>query len=204
MAALVAGNSYLLLGPLGNVLVNFDGDDLGKTTEDTSVTKIEDIKDIMYSQDGTQPSDHVSTGHLMQFNATFGEVKTALLEKILYSFSSEVTDFSSEDDSGTFGRYIYTSLRDNKAKKLIITATDANGAARTGAENILNFYEALPIIDENIINWGADTQRNLPTRFMIYYNEFGASQVTGGPTGAFGYYGSATVEKVPAIASYPA
>jgi hypothetical protein len=203
MAAIVAGNSYLLLGALGNVLVNFDGDDLGKTTEDTALTKIEDVKDILFSQDGTQPDDHISTGMIMQLNATFGEIKTGLLQKLLYSFSSQVTDFSSEDDSGTFGRYIYTSLRDNKAKKLIITATDENGTARTGAQNILNFYEAVPIIDENIINWGADTQRNLPTRLMIYYSKFGASQVSGGPVGAFGYYGDAAVELVPAIASYP-
>ena len=102
------------------------------------------------------------------------------------------------------GRYIYQSLRDNKQGKLIITATDENGAKRTVDDDILNFYEVVPIIDENIINWGADTQRNLPVRFMIYYSEFGASQVSGGPSGAFGYYGSATTEKVPAIASYPA
>jgi hypothetical protein len=203
MAALVASNSYLLRGPLGNVLINFDGDDLGKTTEDTALTKIEDVKDIIYSQDGTQPADHVSTGMLMQLNATFGEIRTTLLAKILYSFSTQAAD-PSTDDSGTFGRYIYLSLRDNKAKKLIITATDSDGAKRTVDDDILNFYESVPIIDENLINWGADTQRNLPARFVIYYNSFGASQISGGPAGAFGYYGSATTELVPAIAVYPA
>lgn len=203
MATLTASNSYLLRGPLGNVLINFDGDDLGKTTEDTSLSKIEDVKDILYSQDGTQPSDHVSTGMMLQLNATFGEIRTSLLEKILYSFSTQAVDPSS-DDSGTFGRYIYTSLRDNKAKKLIITATDANGAKRTDDDDILNFYEAVPIINENLVNWGADTQRNIPVEFKIYYSEFGASQVSGGPSGAFGYYGNAATELVPAIASYPA
>lgn len=204
MADLVAGNSGLLLGPLGNVLINFDSDNLGKTTADTALTKIEDVKDILYSQDGTQPSDHVPTGMLYQLAATFGEIKTELLEKILYSFSSQVTDPSTEDDSGTFGRFLYQSLRDNKAKKLLVTATDENGDARTGEENILKFYECVPLIDENIINWGADTQRNLPTRFMIYYSVFGASQVSGGPYGAFGYYGDAAQELVPDISVYPA
>jgi hypothetical protein len=203
MAALTASNSYLLRGPLGNVLVNFDGDDLGKTTEDTALTKIEDVKDILYSQDGTQPADHVSTGMLLQLTATFGEVRTTLLEKVLYSYSTQATN-PDVQDSGTFGRYLYTSLRDNKAKKLIVTATDENGAKRTNDDDILNFYEAVPIINENLINWGADTQRNLPVEFKIYYNSFGASQVSGGPTGAFGYYGSATTELVPAIAVYPA
>ncbi len=203
MGVLTASNSFLLQGALGNVLINFGGDDLGKTTEDSQLTKIEDVKDILYSQDGTQPSDHISTGILYQLSATFGKIRTSLLEKILYSFSSEAVDPSS-DDSGTFGRYIYLSLRDNKGAKLIVTATDENGVARTVDDDIMNFYEVVPLIDENIINWGADTQRNLPTRFMIYYSEFGASQVSGGPVGAFGYYGSAVTEKVPAIASYPA
>lgn len=201
MAALVAGNSNLLLGPLGNCRITFDGDELGKTTEDTSLNKIEDVKDILYSQDGTQAADHVPTGILYRLDATFGKIKTALLEKILYSFSSQVTDFSSENDSGTFGRYIYQSLRDNKSGNLIIQATDSNGAARTEAKDTLNFYEAVPIIDENILNWGADTQRNLPAQFYIYYKDFGTSAVSGGPSGAFGYYGSNTAELVPAIGS---
>lgn len=203
MASLEASNSYLLQGPLGNVLINFDGDDLGKTTEDTQLTKIEDVKDIIYSQDGTQPADHVSTGMLMQLSATFAEIRTTLLEKIVYSFSSQATA-PSTDDSGTFGRYIYQSLRDNKQGKLIVTATNENGAKRTNDDDILNFYEVVPLIDENLINWGADTQRNLPARFMIYFSEFGVSQVSGGPSGAFGYYGSASQELVPDISVYPA
>lgn len=198
MAVLVQGNSKLFLGPLGNCRIEFDSDLLGKTTEDTSLTKIEDVKDILYSQDGTQPADHVSTGMLMQLNATFGEISTELLKKLLYSFDSQVSNPAVDDDSGTFGRYIYTSLRDNKAKVLKAYATDSEGAACTGDENIGCFYEAVPIIDENIINWGADTQRNLPVRFVIYYHEFGNDQVSGGPSGAFGYFGLPATELVPA------
>lgn len=203
MATLTAGNSGLFLGPLGNVRVEFNGVYLGKTTEDTALNKIEDVKDIIYSQDGTQPADHVSTGMMLQLNATFGEISTELLKKVLYSFSSQVGNPATEDDSGTFGRYIYTSLRTNKAKKLKIHATDSNGAALATVKDILNFYEALPVINENLINWGADTQRNLPVEFKIYYNEFGANQVSGGPTGAFGYFGDPSVELVPDIATYP-
>lgn len=199
MAALIAGNSNLWLGPLGNCRIEFDGDTLGKTTEDTSITKDEDRKDIIYSQDGTKASDHISTGVAYLVNATFGEISTELLKKLLYGFSSEVSNPAAEDDSGTFGRYIYTSLRTNIAKSLKIYATDENGAARSGAKDIMCFYEALPLVEENIANWGADTQRNLPVQFYLYFKEFGTDQVSGGPYGAFGYYGDPAKELVPAV-----
>jgi hypothetical protein len=194
---LIDGNSELLAGPLGNSYVAFNGWLLGKTTEDIAFNKDEDVKDIMYSQDGTKPSDHVSTGHLMNVSATFGEIKTSLLKQILYSFNSQAT--AATDDSGTFGRNIYTSLRNTKAKPLRIYATDSDGNILTNDQDIINCYEALPLIDENIINWGADTQRNLPVTFQIYFNEFGTNQVVGGPSGAFAYYGDPAQEKVPAL-----
>jgi hypothetical protein len=56
------------------------------------------------------------------------------------------------------------------------------------------------MVDEDLINWGADTQRNLAVTFYIYYSEFGANQIGGGPAGAFGYYGDPSVELVPATA----
>lgn len=196
--SLIPGNSALLAGPLGNVYVGFDGYNLGKTTEDTSLTKDEDVKDILFSQDGTKAADHVPTGMLMMLNATFGEISTALLKKVLYSFSSQAADDGSGDDSGTFGRLVYNSLRLNKARALRIWATDSNGDILETDENMINCYEAVPLIDENLINWGADTQRNLPVRFMIYFHEFGTARISGGPYGAFGYYGDPATEKVPA------
>lgn len=197
---LIAGNSALLSGPLGNVYVGFDGYKLGKTTEDTALNKDEDVKDILFSQDGTKPADHVSTGMLMMVTATFGEIKTSLLKKILYTFNSQAAEDGSGDDSGTFGRRIYSSLRNTVAKTLRIWATDSDGNILEDDENMINFYEAVPVIDENIINWGADTQRNLPVSFMIYFHEFGVDRVSGGPYGAFGYYGDPAQEKVPATA----
>lgn len=193
---LTPGNSNLLLGPLGNVYIGFAGYILGKTTADTALSKDEDVKDIKYSQDGTKAADHISTGMLLELKAEFGEVSTALLEKIMYFFSSKQT---SGDDSGTFGRYIYKSLRSNKAGALKVFATDSSGNILTAASDVMNFYEVVPVVDANLINWGADTQRNVPVKFRIYYHPFGGSQVVGGPAGAFGYYGDNTVEKVPAL-----
>jgi hypothetical protein len=194
---LIAGNSALLAGPLGNVYIGFDGVILGKTTADTALKPDEDVKDIKYSQDGSKASDHVSTGKLFNLTAEFGEISTALLKKLDYSFSSNA--LVGGNDSGVLGRFIYTSLRDNKAKVLKIWATDADGNILENAHDTLCFYEVLPVIDSNLINWGAETQRNVPVSFKIYYHQFGVDQVVGGPSGAFGYYGSATDCKIPAV-----
>lgn len=195
--SLIKGNSDLLAGPLGNVFIGFDGYLLGKTTDDTAFNKDEDVKDIVYSQDGTKPSDHVSTGHLKMLSATFGEISTELLKKVLYSFTSKATP-GSGNDSGSFERYIYKSLRDNKAKPMRIWATDPNGSIIEDDQSVLNFYEVVPLVQENIINWGADTQRNLSVEFMIYFHTFGQDAVVGGSSGGFGYYGDPVQEKVPA------
>lgn len=199
MATLTSYDSQLLAGPLGNCRIEFDGVYLGKTTEDTTLTKDEDTKEIIYSQSGTKADDHVSTGMLLNLSATFGEISTELLERVLYSFSSQA---SADPASGTFGRYIYKSLKDNKAKVLKIHATDEDGAALTSDEDVICCYQAVPLIEENLINWGADTQRNLPVNFQIYYKEFGDEQVSGGPAGAFAYYGDPATELVPATSVF--
>lgn len=193
---LVAGNSELLAGPLGNVRIGYKGYMLGKTTEDTQVVPDEDLKDILYSQDGTKAADHVTTGSLMMVNATFAEIKTSLLSLLKAGFTSLATP-GVGDDSGTFGRFIYKSHRENRAGVLRLYAVDENGFALTDDEDIINFYEAIVIVNDNVINWGADTQRNLPVQIMIYFHEFGDDQVGGGPKGAFGYYGDPAQELVP-------
>ena len=197
--AIVPGNSQLLAGPLGNGYIAFDGWNLGLTTEDTNLEFDKDIKDILYSQRGTKPSDHVETGKLMVLNATFGEVSTSLLKLIDYAFISNASDDGTGDDSGVFIDYMYKSLRENKAKVLRFIAADANGEPLTQDYNIKNFYEAVPIIESTYLNWGADTQRNVPVRFMIYSKIFGTEQISGGPYKAFGYYGDPATNKVPAV-----
>ena len=137
-AGLIAGNSELLNGPLGNVLIGFKGFMLGKTTEDTALVPDEDLKDILFSQDGTKPSDHITTGALMMVNATLAEVKTSLLELIKAGFSSKATP-GSGNDSGTFSKFIYTSHRTERAGVLRLYATDAQGFPLTDDEDVANF-----------------------------------------------------------------
>lgn len=194
--ALLEGNSKLLDGPLGVVKLFFEGYDLGKTTADTNLSPDQDIKDIIYQQDGTKAADHVRTGQDIMVNATFGEISTALAVLMMAGVSSE--NASPSSDSMTIGRSIYQSMRDVEAGPLKIAAVDENGVASEDLEDVLNFYEAIPIIEGELINWGADTQRNLPVTFRIKYHYF-ADGESSTKVGAFGYMGDPTTEDVPAL-----
>lgn len=198
-APLVAGNSELLNGPLGNCLLGFKGYMLGLTTEDTALAPDEDVKEILYSQEGTKAADLVTTGSVYMINAVFGEIKTSLLKLLKAGFSSLATPPTGED-SGTFGRFLYSSHRDNRAGVLRLYATDANGFALLDDEDVTNFYEVVPVITDTLLNWGADTQRNVTVQFWVFFKKFGDDQVAGGPKGAFGYFGDPSQEKVPAAA----
>ena len=59
----ILGNNFIE-GPLGVVQLEFNGVDIGKTFEDTEIEFIQDVTDILYAQDGTQPADKVRTGQL--------------------------------------------------------------------------------------------------------------------------------------------
>ena len=165
---IISNGTGLLLGPLGQCNIGFNGWDLGKTTEETILTKEEDRMDVMFQQIGTKPADHVSTGTNYLLNATFGEISTQLLKQLLYSFDSQASEDGTGDDSGTFGVKQFCSLRDDEAHALRVAPLDCDGAELTDLEDLLNFYEVLPLVEENIINWSVDTQRNLPVTFYIY------------------------------------
>ena len=191
-----AGNSKLFEGPLGVTQIGFKGYDLGKTTADTNLTPDQDIKDIIFQQDGTKPSDHVRTGQDMILACTFGEISTGLLKLLMAGVSSE--NESALSDAGTIGRSIYQSMRDNEAGVLKINAVDENGEPSASLQDIINCYEAIPIVTGELINWGADTQRNFAMEFRIKFHVFADGESVG-KYGAFGYWGDPTGEDVPAI-----
>ncbi len=186
---LYEGGSKLFSGPLGIVQIAFEGYDLGKTTADTTLVPDQDIKDIMYQQDGSKPADHVRTGQEYVLNATFGEIKTGLL-KLLMAGITSVED--SGEDSAILEREMFGSMRTDEAGPLKVASVDENGLPSSDLEDILNFYEVIPIIAADLINWGADTQRNLPVEFRIKWYEFPAAP--GSLLGAFGYVGDPSIE----------
>jgi len=197
--AVFTGNSKLFEGALGIVRIGFKGYDLGKTTADTTLTPDQDIKDIIFQQDGTKSSDNIRTGMEYVLNCVFGEISTGLLTKLMAGVSTK--SVLSSTDSGTLDKSLYQSMLDNEAGGLKIAAIDADGNALSSLENILNFYDAIPVVTGELINWGADTQRNIPVSFHIKWHEF-ASGESSTKVGAFGYWGDPTTEDVPAIV-YP-
>ena len=194
--AVFSGNSKLFEGPLGVVQVGFKGYDLGKTVADSNLVPDQDIKDILYQQEGTKAGDHVRTGIDLMLNVTFGEISTGLLTLLMSGVSTQNTDPT--EDTGTIDRVIYESMRDNEAGVLRIAAVDVNGFPLEDVENLINFYEAIPIVEGDLVNWGADTQRNFPVVFKIKWHEFSAGE-SATKDGAFGYWGAAATEDVPAI-----
>jgi hypothetical protein len=194
--ALFAGNSELLDGPLGVVQVGFKGYDLGKTTEDTSIVPDQDIKDIMYQQEGTKAADHVRTGIDYLLNVTFGEIKTQLLTLLMKGITS--SNALTTDDTGVIGREIYQSMLENEAGGLRVVAVDSNGTPSELDEDIFNFYSAIPIVNADLVNWGADSQRGFTVQFRIKWHRFSAGE-SSTFVGGFGYWGTPTDEDVPAI-----
>ena len=106
--ALFVGNSELWSGPLGVVRIGFRGYDLGKTTEESSLEPDQDIKDILFQQEGTKPSDHVRTGMEFMFKCVLGEINTGLLIQMMSGITSE--NASAIADSGTLGRNQFQSM----------------------------------------------------------------------------------------------
>lgn len=193
------GNSQLLVGPLQVVRIGFKGYDLGKTTADTTMSNDQNIKDIMFQQDGTKPFDHVRTGQNLTLSATFGQISTKLLATIFGGATTANT--STSNDSATIGRNLYASMRDTEGGAMKIAPVDSCGDALLTAKDILHIYEAVAVVDAELINWGADTQRNLPVTWHIYFHKFAAGE-SSTKCGAFCYIGDNVAEDVPAI-DYP-
>jgi hypothetical protein len=196
---LLSGSSKLVDQPLGVVKIGFKGYDLGKTTSDCMLTPDQDIKDILYQQDGTKPSDHVRTGIEYIIKATFGEISTEMVKLLMAGVES--TNNSASDDYGILGRSVYQSMRDSEADVLRVIAVDENGLASEEDADIFNFYEVIPIVTGDLIQWGADTQRNLSIDFKIKYHKFDP-EVVYATKGGFGYWGDPTSSNVP-VAVWP-
>lgn len=194
---LLIGNSKLLAGPLGVVQMGFRGYNLGKTTADTTLAPDADVKDILIQQEGTKAADHVRTGVDYLLTCTFGEISTALLVQLQKGVTSVNT--STLTDSATIGRSLYQSMRETEAGVLRVIAVDENGIPSEFDEDRFEFYEAIPIIQDNLINWGADTQRGVQVQFRIKWHRFATPHSYSFP-GAFGYYGDPVDENLePAV-----
>lgn len=195
--ALVDGGSKLFAGPIGVVILGFEGYNLGKTTQESKLSPDLDIKDINYQQLGTKPADHVITGADWLVDAVLAEVKTETLKVLFpYLVASSGTPGA---DSGVIKADMYESMVSKYAGVLKIASVNASGAPSTEVEDTMYFYIAIPIINGDLINWGADTQRELPVQFRIKRKIFTAEE-SSTHASAHGYLGDPTVEGLPAAA----
>ncbi len=193
---LFKGSSKLTAEPLGIVEIGFKGYDFGKTTAGTILGPDEDVKDILYQQDGTKKGDSVRTGIMYKLTCTFGEISTGMLVQLMSGITSQNHDAA--EDTGTVGRNMYQSMRTNEAGVLQAASVNENGVPSALPQDIFNFYEAVPKITSHILNWEADAQRNVVVEFDIYWHPF-ASGESSTKEGAFGYWGDPVVEDLPAV-----
>lgn len=163
MANAPIGNNFIE-GVLGVVLLNFHNVDLGKTRDEATIEFIEDIKDINFAQDGTQPSDKIPTGQAYQITAKLGQITWARLDKVLRGLTVV-------GNSAKLGRDIYRSGRDNFSYQLVLTRVDSDGNAYANDLYKLTFYKAFPMVNGPIGSFGPDTQREVEVMFYCFYDE---------------------------------
>jgi hypothetical protein len=162
-------------GELGVVRIEFNDILMGKTTEDTEIQWIEDIQDIFFQQDGSQPADKIPTGQAYMVTCTFGEITLARLQQLMRGFTPT-------GNSVALTRDLYRSAKTNFSKKLVLKRVDSDGDSWTNTHFWLTFYAAFPMVTGNF-QWGATTQRNIQVQFYIFRDDTNK---------AFGYVGNAT------------
>lgn len=162
MANAPIGNNFIE-GPLGVVQLTFDSVDLGKTIDEASLEFIEDIKDIFYAQDGTQPADKIPTGQAYQITCKFGQPTWARLEKLLRGLTVV-------GNNALAGRNVYISGKDTFAKELKVARVDSDGVASTNPLYIMTCPEAMAMVT-NLGSFGPDSQREIEVTFYIFYND---------------------------------
>lgn len=175
MANLMGNNIWE--GPLGVVQLEFNNVDLGKTMEDTTIEPDQDIKDILYQQDGTKAADKVRTGIVFIVRCKIAEITTARYKEVM----SGIT-VSGDGNAVKIGRELYRSMKTYEAKVLKVQRVDSEGSVTTNDDHIIVFYKAIPIVT-GTIDWGADTQRGLEIEFHCMWDE---------TEEAFGYSGKAS------------
>jgi len=148
-------------GSLGVCRLTFDNLDLGKTLEELTVEYVEDLKDIFYAQDGTQPMDKVPTGQAYVVKAKLAEQTWAILAKLMRGLTVV-------GHSALLAANLYLSGKANFAKVLKISRVDSDGVASAVPEYILTFYKAFPHVTGPIGTFGPDTQRAVEVEWYCF------------------------------------
>lgn len=176
MAGNILGNNWFE-GVLGVCQIEFNGVNLGKTMNEIEVTPIEDIQDIFFSQDGTQPADKIVTGQAYEVTCMFGEIDRELINEVLKGIT-----LAGGGQAVKMGRNLYVSGKASESHKLQIKRVDSEGTITTDPDFIASFYKAFPSVTGSFV-YGPDSQRGLEVTFYIFYDETNT---------AYGYVGNPT------------
>lgn len=160
-------------GNLGVVNLTFNSVDLGKTLDETTVEFVEDVKDIFYAQDGTQPADKVPTGQAYL-------VKTKIAQQTWARLKELMRGVTVVGHNALLAADMYRSGKDNFSHALVLERVDSEGVSSTVPEYILTFYKAFPHVTGAIATFGPDTQRAVEVEFYCFrdaahHNAFGVS-----------------------------
>lgn len=190
-------DSELFKGPLGVVQVGFKGYDLGLTTAQTQFSPDMNVKEILYQQLGTKAADHVITGVDFMLECTFGEISTELLRILIDYLIATGGASGAGNDSGTVKADLYESMLETVAGVLRVISVNPSGVPSEDIEDRMEFYQAIPIINGAMVQWEADTQRNLSIQFMIK-RKILTDLESSTHDSVFGYWGDPTQEDLPA------
>jgi hypothetical protein len=133
--------------------------------DEASIEFIEDMKDILYAQMGTQPADKIPTGQAYQVTCKISELQWDRLAKLMRGITP------SGGESAKLGRDIYRSGFTNFAKVLVLRRVDSDGKPSTDPKYRLTFYKAIPSATGPVGAFGPDTQRTMDVSFYCVYDE---------------------------------
>lgn len=161
--------------PLGVVFLDFKGVDLGKTTDATKLMTEEDLKDIIYQQNGTKPFTKIRTGVAYMLQCVLGNPGIKQLATVNPNMKASPSFISLN-----FSRELFVDLQDEAG--LLVVTQMINGIRSTDPKRIMRFPSAAARLTTEI-GWGADIQRTVGVEFWIFVDESNES---------FGYSGYAS------------
>jgi len=153
-----------LEGCLGVCKITFNSIDMGKSMGGCEIEFVEDIKDILHDQDGTQPYDKVPTGQAWLVRTPLSEITAIRLQQITRGVTIAGAG------SVSFGKNMFISGRENFAKKLVLKRVDSTGVVSADPMFILNFYKAMPRITAPL-TYTVDGQRVMSVEWYIFEDE---------------------------------
>jgi len=157
------GNNFYE-GEMGVLNLSFDGTQLGYTMEETSLERIEDLKEIKFAQLGTQPADLIPTGQGWRLTVKLGETTMAKLAKLIRGFTVV-------GNSAALTQDLYRSGYTHFAKRLVATRVDSDGNDSTDPHFRTTFFRAFPKVNGPVAGpFGPDTQRGTEVEFIIFYD----------------------------------